>query len=115
MTRKTGYSLIEVIVAFAVMSAVLAVLIPGQAQLLGRVGTASERVLAQDYAFSILEEASVLDVSPGDPPRQFRDWDIQVSRTELGEDRIEVAVDIRAGNGAALARLSRQIVVIDVQ
>ena len=55
MPSRAGFSLLEVLIAFAVMAAVLGALAPGQAAMAARVGEAAERLLAADYALSRLD------------------------------------------------------------
>ena len=112
MNSRSGYSIMEVLIAFAVMSMTLAVLLPGQMQLLGRAGTAAERALAQDFAVSRIEYARVLGVA--DPVEQYGDWRIeQAVNEEAGARRVTVRV-LRA-NGQTLAELSRVFGVNDAQ
>ena len=51
-SSRAGFSLLEVLIAFAVMAAVLGALVPGQAAMAARTGEAAERLLAADYALS---------------------------------------------------------------
>ena len=52
MPSRAGFSLLEVLIAFAVMAAVLGALVPGQAAMAARTGEATGRLLAADYALS---------------------------------------------------------------
>ena len=49
---RAGFSLLEVLIAFAVMAAVLGALLPGQAAMAARTGEAMERLPAADTALS---------------------------------------------------------------
>ena len=51
-SSRAGFSLLEVLIAFAVMAAVLGALVPGQAAMAARTGEAAGRLLAADYALS---------------------------------------------------------------
>ena len=55
MPSRAGFSLLEVLIAFAVMAAVLGALVPGQAAMAARTGEAAGRLLAADYALSRLD------------------------------------------------------------
>lgn len=54
MTERSGYSVFEVLIAFTIMSMVLAALLPGQAKLLARAYENEARILAFDLAQSTL-------------------------------------------------------------
>lgn len=74
---KAGYSLLEVLIAFAIMALVLSVLIPGQARLQIRSGTADETFLATDYALSRLDQLGVSEeISPGIVEKTYRNWQV---------------------------------------
>jgi prepilin-type N-terminal cleavage/methylation domain-containing protein len=81
---RAGYSLIEVLVAFAIMSMVLTALIPGQARLLGRASDADQSALAFEYALSV---GATLGVSTplqlGSDTWRYRDWQIEHTTTQL--------------------------------
>lgn len=101
MTHRAGYSLFEVLIAFAVMSLVLAVLIPGQARQLAQVKQSESRLLAQEYALSRLAEMGVSQpVSIGTRRETYGDWTIDwdvtpttiapLSESAFGLIRVEV-------------------------
>jgi len=52
--RQKGYSLFEVLIAFFIMSSVLAALLPTNVSLFSSMNRTQERLLAQDYAQSRL-------------------------------------------------------------
>ena len=54
MKSDAGYSLFEVLIAFAVMAFVLAALLPGQVRFIAQANDASDSLLAQDFAYSRL-------------------------------------------------------------
>jgi len=78
MNARAGYSLFEVLIAFTVMTMVLAVLIPGQAEQLSRVEATKTHLLAQDYALSRLAALGVADpVVPGSRQENYGGWSVE--------------------------------------
>ena len=61
---RAGFSLLEVLIAFAVMAAVLGALVPGQAAMAARTGEAAERLLAADHALYRLDALGVAEPVP---------------------------------------------------
>ncbi|WP_120634201.1 Tfp pilus assembly protein FimT/FimU [Ruegeria sp. EL01] len=59
MSSRAGYSLFEVLIAFAVMTMVLSVVLPRQAELLERSASSAKRILAADIAYSRMSELGV--------------------------------------------------------
>ena len=112
MNSRSGYSILEVLIAFAVMSMTLAVLLPGQTQLLGRAGTASERALAHDLALSRLEAVPHLGIGPATEP--YEDWRIEQVVEDLQGQR-RVTVRVMSANGRVLADASRLFAVPDAE
>jgi Tfp pilus assembly protein PilV len=87
---RAGYSLLEVLVAFAILTAVLSVILPGNGSLLLRTSGAEAQFLAQDYAMSRLErlvvegwadKRSLVSFS-----EDFRGWVVDVSVTPADID-----------------------------
>lgn len=80
---RAGYSLLEVLVAFAILTAVLSVILPGSGRLLMRTGSAELQFLAQDYAMSRLERLVVEGWADNRPLASFsedyRGWVIDIS------------------------------------
>lgn len=112
MNRRAGYSILEVLIAFAVMSMTLAVLLPGQTQLLGRAGTAAERALAHDLALSRIEIARVLEVAA--TTEIYEDWRINhMARDVLGQRKVTVSV--MSASGRTLAEVKRVFGVADAE
>lgn len=107
---KAGYSILEVLVAFVIMTMVLITLVPGQARLLGRAKVAQERVLAYDYAVSVMEEAALLGRSSAmSQAHEHRSWQVSTRLEPLApvDDapaQTRISVEIRASNGALLAQ-----------
>lgn len=112
MNTRSGYSILEVLIAFAVMSMTLAVLLPGQVQLLGRTGMATERVLAHEWAVSRLETISVLGTEGA--MDTFDNWRTTESTT-ITQGRTRITVSVFAANGRLLAEVSRAMAVNDAQ
>ena len=80
MNRKAGYSLFEVLVAFAIMSFVLSALLPGQTRLLQRVETTDAQTLATDYAISLANLAAVTPIEQWhDETFEYRNWHIEIT------------------------------------
>jgi len=111
MTRRAGYSLFEVLIAFAVMTMVLTALLPRQAGLFSRVAQVDERQLAQDFAYSRLDRLGVSDpLQPGITVQAYRDWRLTQTVTETvlpGASEItavRILIEIASRSGARLAR-----------
>lgn len=109
MRRRKGYSLFEVLVAFVIMSLVLAALIPGQSSLLSRATAQEDQILAMDFAHSVLAEFGVSrDIVPGAGTERYRDWVVEVdTRAGLSVHDFVTAtvirVTIRTTDGQELA------------
>lgn len=109
---RAGYSLLEVLVAFAIMSLTLSVLIPGQGRLLQSASQQEERFLAQDYAISRMETLGISrPVRPGRQEGRYRDWRWEevlrrVSVPDLQIEATEVEIKIWRGRSTLLARLT---------
>ncbi|MBO6603898.1 prepilin-type N-terminal cleavage/methylation domain-containing protein [Boseongicola sp. H5] len=113
MSRRAGYSVLEVLVAFAVMAMVFAVLIPGQSALLGRTITADERLLATDFAASRMDAIGITGpITPGISEDRYRDWIVSERRLLQAAPAdtltlISVTIEIRsAATGDLIASLS---------
>ncbi len=112
MSYRAGYSLLEVLIAFAVMAMVLAVLIPGQAQLFSRASNGSDRVLALDYAASRLDTLGLAEpLQIGTGQTVYRAWRVtEEVREEMLSDPplavLRIAIEVaRVGGGTPIARL----------
>lgn len=77
-----GYSLIEVLIAFAVMALVLGTLVPGQTLLAEAATRPEERLLMQDYARSLIEIARLQDDPLGGIPAGYRGWKVEADFTD---------------------------------
>ena len=107
MTRNQGTSLFEVLVAFAILVAVLAALLPAKTALLARNTDAETALLAQDYALGRLariEAGADPAVATADA---FRNWRIQATAVPVGDPpglvRIDVMVSTATGREIARA------------
>ncbi len=109
MRRDAGFSLFEVLVAFAIMTMVLAALLPGQAKFLARASGGDDRLLAQDYALSRIARLGVSeDIAEGATSHALGDWQVieQASLRTGNDDRLvfDVTVIVRDGVDHELAR-----------
>ena len=109
--RRAGYSLFEVLIAFAILTTVLATLIPGQAKLLSRVNQQDERFLAQDYAYSRMAKIGVTSpLTEGSQTDTYRNWHIVegITKTTLdGTDieQLKIVIEVQSSGGKQLARV----------
>lgn len=108
-SRRAGYSLLEVLIAFAIMTMVLTALIPGQARLLSRVARQDDQFLVQDYAYSRMAKIGVITpLEEGTQTDSYRSWQIieEISETVLDGIDIRlfrVSIKVSARDGALLA------------
>jgi len=106
MSGKAGYSLIEVLIAFVIVTLVLSALIPGQAMLLQRTVAQADRTLAFDYALSQAAHLGVTrPLAVGQTSETYRDWhvttDIVPAAAASGFD---VSITVFSASGARLAQ-----------
>ena len=88
MNNKAGYTLFEVLVAFAIMAMVLAVLLPRQTLLLQRTVGMQDKALAQELALSELARmGGEVPLTSGLDTWSYGPW--QVRRTISESDRID--------------------------
>lgn len=111
MSRRDGYSLFEVLIAFAIMSMVLSVLIPRQTGLLTRARNIDARLDAQDLALSHLAQLG-LDVTleTGAYIEAYDDWTLHrdvtpVTLPDVDVPIVEITVTVNSGRGQPLARV----------
>ena len=111
VNRRAGYSLLEVLIAFAIMAMVLAVLVPGQVGLLRRTADAGSALLAADFAASRIDAFGVTEpVHTGRKETAYRDWVVleEVSYKDVasGAPQVyQIAVEVQTKAGRSLARL----------
>lgn len=109
--RRAGYSLFEVLIAFAIMTMVLTVLIPGQARLLSRVTGQDDRFLAQDYAYSRMAKIGVVaPIEEGTQTDNYRNWQITEDISETTLDDIDIrlfriSIKVHNQDGTLLANV----------
>lgn len=111
MNHRAGYSLFEVLIAFAIMSLVLAVLIPSQSLLLRRTTTSAERTLAQDFAVSRMEAAGIeTELQPGVRESDYRTWKLRENVVQAdniaGKLVYLVTIEVLGADGRQLAQFS---------
>ncbi|MES0863745.1 type II secretion system protein [Ruegeria sp. SCPT10] len=117
MNKRAGYSLFEVLVAFTVMTMVLSVVLPRQAEFLAHANTRMERVKAADMAYSRLSELGMtLALESGENLEQIGDWLLfqritSMDSVEPISDLVEVTVEIRSTAGDVLFQVSEVRVV----
>lgn len=109
--NRAGYSLFEVLIAFAILTTVLAALIPGQARLFSRVTKQEDGFLAQDYAYSRMAQIGVESLlTEGFQIATYRNWQIteDITKMTLINMNIEVfkiVVKVQSLNGKLLAHI----------
>ena len=112
MPSRAGFSLLEVLIAFAVMAAVLGALLPGQAAMAARTGEAAERLLAADYALSRLDALGVAEAMPAALETTYRDWRVSIASEPATLPAapdwplLGITVTVRTAGGAVLAEVS---------
>lgn len=111
MTLRSGYSVFEVLVAFAIMALVLSALLPGQARLLARATSGDDTVLAYDLALSRLATRAV--IGPwvvGETTKNHGTWrsveQISSGETIGSATRYDLTVIILNADGREIARAS---------
>ncbi len=113
MTRQSGYSVFEVLVAFAIMALVLSALLPGQGRLLARATSGDNAVLAHDFALSRLAVLTVAEpLTPGTTTTDDGKWraiqTVIVADTTEDTTTYDVIVIVQDENGRELARAVTQ-------
>ena len=108
MKENAGYSVIEVLVAFAIMALTLAVLLPGQANLGARAAIAHEETLAYDFALSRIEHYRARYSTPiGERNSNAGTWTsrevVTITSPTVGLQRLQVLVEVYNENGRLLA------------
>jgi type II secretory pathway pseudopilin PulG len=110
--RSKGFSVLEVLIAFGVMTTVLAILLPANLDLLRRDGVAQDRLMALDYAHSRLDELGIArPLASGEFEESLGGWTI-IERQSLQEAAegalryIHIAIEINDESGRQLAAVS---------
>ena len=94
---RSGYSLIEVLIAFAVMALVLTAILPGQTRLLSRAASKEHRLLAMDWSASHIEALGLTDPIPlGLQTAEWNDWTLELLVEQAPGQEIESVYSVRA-------------------
>ncbi|WP_092778469.1 hypothetical protein [Jannaschia pohangensis] len=101
----------ETMIAFAVMAAVLAVLLPGTTTLLQRTADDADRTLALDYAASRMARLGISEpIIVGASQENYRDWTVAINvipNAVLPDiAAVDIVVTVSNASGASLARLT---------
>lgn len=110
MSSRSGFSLFEVLIAFAILSLVLVALIPGQAQHLARAAQADQQTLAFDFALSKSAELGITaPLVIEQRETNYRNWIVyqntyELLRTERGLI-VETEIRITLEKGSEIASL----------
>lgn len=105
MNKRAGYSLFEVLIAFAVMAMVLVVLVPGQAKLLARASDTDDRALAFDLALSHMARLGISEpLAFGGTTSQHGRWEALIAVVPSGDGLADITVQVRGRNGNLLAQ-----------
>lgn len=115
-SRRAGYSLFEVLLAFAIMAMILSVLLPRQTDMLRRIQAVDAQALAHDYAMSRLALATVVGpLNAGTTTDTYRAWTVTetIQNAPLGGTNLSawtVRVVIEDATGTPLAEAQTQVV-----
>jgi Tfp pilus assembly protein PilV len=108
VSKRAGYSVFEVLIAFAIMAMVLSALLPGQAKLLARATASDDKILAYDFALSRLAQLAVAQpLEAGNSTTEEGDWKAVESVIAVAEEnatRFDLSVSIETQDGRELAR-----------
>ena len=109
---SSGYTILETLVAFVVMSLVLGVLVPGQGILLRRAAIAEEELLAFEFALSRLARAGVeYPAFPGASETKYRDWIVQetvtLSQVTANLQGYSITISVLDKLGTELAKVQK--------
>ncbi len=113
MTGRQGYSVFEVLIAFAIMALVLSALLPGQARLLTRASRGGDAVLAYDFARSRLAVlATEQPLEAGETVLEDGDWraiqTVGFGESSSGAQSVEIMVTVVDAAGREMATASDQ-------
>jgi len=108
MKSRRGYSLFEVLIAFTIMTIVLAALLPGQARLMTRANDADTRLLAFDYALSHMASLGIsTPITDGVVQSSYRDWIVVTSTQRSSDRKSNITITVENDRGDILASLSQ--------
>ncbi|SMX26039.1 hypothetical protein TRP8649_00111 [Pelagimonas phthalicica] len=117
MSGRGGYSLFEVLVAFAIMSLVLASLLPQQTDLLSRTQQVDQRFAATDAALSHLAEMGLKEpLEIGTRLVPHGDWQIEEVIQPLHISghtgkTVQISLRVLSAHGKPLADVSELRVI----
>lgn len=105
----------EVLIAFAVMTMILSVLLPRQTDMLARMRAVDDRALALDYAMSRLDMLHVTALQPGQTTETYRAWSVTqgvISGTLQGAQLqvMDVRIEVTDARGTLLAQIETQMI-----
>ena len=92
--KRSGFSLLEALVAFAILTLVLGVLLPTNDILLERSRDGAQQFLAHDFALSQLAKLGVSDPLPSQEQRQTYGTWLTVVRVDRSDIQISITVEI---------------------
>lgn len=102
-----GYSLFEVLIAFAIMAMVLTALVPGQAKMLARASDADARSLAFDLALSRVAHLGVSKpLVLGETTSQQDTWNVIEQVTPANGAQLDIQIRVVAESGKVLAEVT---------
>lgn len=102
--RRRGYSLFEVLVAFAIMTMALAIILPAQSRLLQRSGTDRDKLMALDWAQSHLDLAGLTEPLRVLPKTvTLEGWTLTLSAVPYTENLYTVTAEVTTVGGRSLA------------
>lgn len=116
-SNEDGYSLMETMIAFAVMALVLSALLPGQSKLLSRTVSAEERIMATEYAYSYLDTLGVSEpILNGQNEHQYRNWSIFYTTLPASSDTAldqftQLNLTVKNKQGVILTNISRLVLL----
>lgn len=117
MSRRTGYSLLEVLIAFVILTLVLTALLPGQARLLDRTSMQEQKLLAHDYALSTAAQLSIsTPATIGTVQNNYQNWLVTTTispaeHTNSATDVLTLEVRVHDSRNRLLATVHSVMVV----
>lgn len=113
MSKSAGYSLLEVLVAFAIMMLVLSVLLPAQTNLASSSAVRQERQMAHEYALSKMASLGITaPLRTGEVTGTYQDkwiWEQYVYRNPLSTSEhalFDIRFIVSHNNGTNLVEVT---------